>query len=209
MKFENFETSKKEKLLKALIEEYATQGYANASTNIIVKNAGISKGSLFNYFGNKKSQYLFLIEYVMIFLQNRMKEYMVEVEFPTGYFEQLLFKSQLKIRLGLEYPLEYKLLLDAYLEEDQEVKDFISTQYAMFSAESIEVEKSGLNPDDLKNPEDRDKIVEMVFYLIAGYSETYIKKHKDLDTSNIPEILGKMTDDLISYFNIIQREFFK
>lgn len=209
MSLENLEESKRAKIIQALIDEYAAKGYENASTNVIVKHAGISKGSLFNYFGNKLQQYIYVIEYSMNLLLVKLGEYMTEANLPDDYFGKLLFKSSMKVRMGLEYPNEYKLIFDAYFDKTPEVKEYMATQYAMFADQSLEQEKERLDPNELKNPEDRDRVVEMVFYLISGFSENYLRGRTDLNASETPEVLEDMTNQLESYFRLIEREFFK
>lgn len=66
--FEKLPGSKKEQILQVCIEEFAQNGYKNASTNTIVKRLGISKGVLFLYFKNKRNLYLYLVEYLTIIL---------------------------------------------------------------------------------------------------------------------------------------------
>ena len=46
------------------MQEFTKNGFDNASTNEIEKEAKISKGSLFNYFDSKKNLYAYLIEYI-------------------------------------------------------------------------------------------------------------------------------------------------
>ena len=53
--FMNLDENKSKKIIDAAMNEFIRSGYERASTNVIVKEAGISKGSLFNYFTNKKT----------------------------------------------------------------------------------------------------------------------------------------------------------
>ena len=53
LKFQSLETEKRERIINAALKEFAKNGYDKASTNDIVKEAEISKGSLFNYFNSK------------------------------------------------------------------------------------------------------------------------------------------------------------
>lgn len=64
-KFENLDEDKKNKILNAAMDEFIAYGYVGASTNNIVKNAEISKGSLFNYFENKEKLFLYVFSYCM------------------------------------------------------------------------------------------------------------------------------------------------
>lgn len=209
MKLEQLAPEKKEKLLRALYKEYANNGYKNASTNVIVKEAGISKGSLFNYVGNKTEQYCYLIEDALHMFQDKLSNYMNEGQVPEDYFDRLLYRSNMKIRLSLEYPLEYKLLFDAYLEDSEEIKAFMASQYAVFSKMTLAQGKDVLDPQVLKNPQDRDKVVEMVFHLIAGYSENFLRTHQKIQKEDVADILRKMTTDLQTYFDVIKKGFFK
>jgi AcrR family transcriptional regulator len=45
--------AKRAQVTHAAVDEFAARGYAGASMNALVKAAGISKGSLFHYFGTK------------------------------------------------------------------------------------------------------------------------------------------------------------
>lgn len=64
-KFEALNTEKKYAIINASMDEFIKGGYEKASMNRLVEKAGISKGSLFYYFLNKKTLYLYLFEYTM------------------------------------------------------------------------------------------------------------------------------------------------
>ena len=57
-------------IVNASIKEFIKSGFDKASTNEIVKQAHISKGSLFNYFNSKKELYCYLISYSNQILEN-------------------------------------------------------------------------------------------------------------------------------------------
>lgn len=57
-------TEKRNKITVVSIDEFAKYGYKNSSTNRIVQNAGISKGSLFKYFKNKDELYFYILDSV-------------------------------------------------------------------------------------------------------------------------------------------------
>lgn len=68
----NIPEDKKEAILEAALEEFAIGGYENASTNKIVEKAGISKGLLFHYFGNKKGLFIYVYNYYFEFLKRKL-----------------------------------------------------------------------------------------------------------------------------------------
>ncbi|MCK8060723.1 MULTISPECIES: TetR/AcrR family transcriptional regulator [unclassified Fusibacter] len=209
MKLEGIEQDIKTRIIQALIDEYSKNGYSGASTNMIVKQAGISKGSLFNYIGNKEEQYIFIVDYVMQFFIETLSKSMIDIQLPGDYFDQLLLKSQIKLQLALEYPKEYKLLLDAYLEPAEEVKKYMASQYAIFSKTTMLKGSENFDAKLLKTPEDKEKLIEIVFHLISGYSDSYIKNCDTLTIEAIPGALEEMTRELDTYFKALKRAFFK
>lgn len=67
--FLSLEADKKNRILNAAFAEFQ-YGYKKASTDAIVKKAGISKGLLFHYFGSKEKFYTFLIDYAIQLMQD-------------------------------------------------------------------------------------------------------------------------------------------
>ncbi|MBV1758519.1 MAG: TetR/AcrR family transcriptional regulator; helix-turn-helix transcriptional regulator [Dethiosulfatibacter sp.] len=61
-------------IINSAMEEFSKNTYEQASTNRIVKKAGISKGSLFNYFKSKKT----LFDYLKIFSVKEIANAIVE-----------------------------------------------------------------------------------------------------------------------------------
>jgi TetR/AcrR family transcriptional regulator len=60
--FFNLPEDKRQLIVDLAIEEFADQDYRNASISNIVSRAGIAKGSLYQYFENKRDLYLYLIQ---------------------------------------------------------------------------------------------------------------------------------------------------
>ena len=63
--FFNLPEEKRRLIIDLAINEFADHSYKEASISRIVKNAGIAKGSFYQYFDDKKDLYLFLIHLSM------------------------------------------------------------------------------------------------------------------------------------------------
>lgn len=61
----NLDIEKRDNIINSAMKEFSTNTFQKASTNIIVEDAGISKGLLFHYFGTKDKLYKYL-EYFCI-----------------------------------------------------------------------------------------------------------------------------------------------
>jgi AcrR family transcriptional regulator len=62
--FFNLPEEKRETIVKAAIDEFASYGLENASTNRIVKNSGIAKGSFYQYFEDKQDLFMYLLSVI-------------------------------------------------------------------------------------------------------------------------------------------------
>ena len=74
-KFEQLADSKQKSIIDASVYEFANNGFKNASVNKIVENAGISKGSLFNYFKSKN----LLFDHIYQIALREVKSYLAKV----------------------------------------------------------------------------------------------------------------------------------
>ena len=117
-KFLSLEKEKQERIINAAMKEFLV-GYKKASTDNMVREAGISKGLLFHYFGTKERLYDFLIDYAIDTLQ---REYLDLINlFQKDILDSIWQLSLLKQDLSMRLP---------------SVFDFMTSVYANLSAES-------------------------------------------------------------------------
>ena len=72
-KFFDLKKDKQDRMINAALKVFALHGYRHASTDDIVKEAGISKGLLFHYFGSKLGCYTFVYDYSVRYMTLEMK----------------------------------------------------------------------------------------------------------------------------------------
>lgn len=97
-KLMSLEPVKRNAILNAALKEFAAKGFDKASTNIIAKEAEISKPLLFHYVGNKRKLFLCVYDYFSDLLE---KEYYLKVD---------LSKQDIFDRLRQSYLLQIKLI---------------------------------------------------------------------------------------------------
>ncbi len=81
---------KRNRIIEAAINEFAIFGYRNANTNKIAHNAGISVGSLFQYFENKEDLFLTTVKYIAAEMKAALELIMTEEEDIMVKVEKLL-----------------------------------------------------------------------------------------------------------------------
>ncbi len=67
-KFFDLKKEKQDRMINAALKVFALNGYRHASTDDIVREAAISKGLLFHYFGSKLGVYGFVYDYSVRYL---------------------------------------------------------------------------------------------------------------------------------------------
>lgn len=72
-KFFDLKKEKQDRMINAALKIFSMRGYQFASTDDIVKEAGISKGLLFHYFGSKSGLYSFIYDYSIRFMSMELK----------------------------------------------------------------------------------------------------------------------------------------
>lgn len=60
------DAQRRDAILNAALKEFAVRGYDNASTNVIAKEAGISKALMFHYVSSKQELFLWYMTFFQI-----------------------------------------------------------------------------------------------------------------------------------------------
>lgn len=193
---------KRDKIIYAAIEEFAIHGYKNASTNKIVEAAGISKGILFHYFKNKKGLYIFLIKYTIPLLYD---EFFKAADMnENDIFQRIIKWNVVKFNLMEKYPDIFKLLTDAFLDTPNEVKEEllpILMEYQKFGYDAI---FKNIDFSKFKKNIDIKRAIEIISWVFEGYSNSYIKQHKD-ENGRIVLDREKILNDMQNISNTLKQ----
>jgi len=111
-KFLKLDNDKQMRIINAAMKEFR-YGYKKASTDIIVKEAGISKGLLFHYFGTKEQLYAFIVSYVLEFAQ---RDYFKKLDKEETDILEILWQAALnKKSIANQYPYLHDFLMGSYI----------------------------------------------------------------------------------------------
>ncbi len=99
--FGRIPVEKRNRIFDAAINEFAIYGYMNANTNKIARKAGISVGSLFQYFDNKEDLFLTTVKHCATIMKSALEEIMIGEEDILLKVEKLLRTIQKHSRENL------------------------------------------------------------------------------------------------------------
>lgn len=204
-KFLKLNPEKRERILNAAMKEFAQKGFMNASTDTIVKEAGISKGALFYYFNNKKDMFLFLYDFAIDLVKNEiLLKYDRE---ETDIFARIRQTSLLKIEILKKHPEMYDFIAAAYMEDSGEVKSDLENRNKELYATREVILNEGIDTSKLKEGVDAQRAFDIITWTMEGYANKVMAKVK---TFSLYELnFNQVLQELDIYLDILKKSFYK
>lgn len=197
--FENLEITKQEAIRTACLEEFVRSGYSCASTNVMYKNAGISKGLLFYYFGSKKELFLYLVDYCTKLLSDSFYDGLVLER--EDIFKRMIHLTLRKWALHEKYPLEYGLLAKLLLDCPPDIEQKINKMKKDNAERAMQTIMHNLDLSDLRPDIDKTKAVKMVLFVIEGFKSANIEKYK-LNPRPLSELQDEIMLEMKEYLSM-------
>lgn len=197
MKIKSFE--KKDKLIKAALDEFTQKSYDEASLNNIIKNAGISKGSFYYHFKNKKDLYTYIYLEVanakISFFNKELKNYVEEMK-DKNIFEVLKLYGRLGFKFAREYPIYYQLAKRLFEEKNKELMAHIRNQFTHFSDNIVDnlIERA-IERKEIRDDFSIDFTINLIKHLFLNYDKVVLK---DINEAEIDELI-KLYDNYLDF----------
>lgn len=193
-KFFDLKREKQDRMINAALKVFAKSGYRHASTDEIVKEAGISKGLLFHYFESKIGLYAFLFDYSVRFMLLELSREVDRSE--TDFFALTRQMEEARMQVMKLYPYMQQFL-NMGLKENcpeavAEIEEKRSDYQERMSAYMMQADYSvfaGIG--------DSERVVRLVRYMIDGITAD-VSARRDFT----PE---KLYREICEYIDMLQR----
>ncbi|MGG3916950.1 TetR/AcrR family transcriptional regulator [Parageobacillus thermoglucosidasius] len=212
--FEKQPQEKKDLIIKVAIEEFVKNGYEKASTDVITRRAGISKGILFHYFKSKKNLYLYLVNYVKDFLTEIAMTKLKKIQ-SDDFFERIKEIVLLKQEIMIQYLQETQFITAAFLnppvavkaEMEKIIKEYYEAYQEDFLLEHVYI-KELIQTEKLREDISADTVIRMTMCIVDQLSNKYLAlyKNKQMDIMNTTEF---MLRELNEYLKIVKYGIYK
>ena len=136
-RFYDLSREKQDRFINAACKLFSENGYKKASTDDIVKEAGISKGLLFHYFGSKQGLYLYVYEYSTRYVRMEYDR-SIPVE-GMDFFELQRHLELAKRNIIRSYPYMTLFIQRAFRETDEELIGLLAENMDAYTALISEV----------------------------------------------------------------------
>lgn len=202
--FHKLKKEKKEMIINAALKEFVRSGFDRASTNEIIKDAKISKGSLFNYFNSKKDLYIFLIEYCIQIIQSLYEQ--IDLN-ETDIFKRIENIGLQKLQIQKKFPLAFDFLASCSQEESPEVKAIINDKVNSIFHEGTELMYKNIDYSKFREDIAIDKAIEILNWTMFGFGQKAIQQISSFE--NVSEFADQYFKDWENYTRILKYSFYK
>lgn len=192
----DLESKRRDVILNAALKQFTLRGFDDASTNVIAKEAGISKALMFHYVNNKQELFLFVYDYFTELLE---KEYFQKIDFSEkDIFSRLRQSYLLQIALIKQYPsvLEFEKLSivtkSEELNKELEKRAFnrqSSCDLQIFDQIDTSKFRAGLNIEKCK---------QFILWTNVGFTNQILDNIRDLKASTMDDqsIIATLDENL-------------
>jgi len=173
-KFQALPEEKRERIINAAMKEFLI-GYKNASTDNIVREAGISKGLLFHYFGTKERLYNFLIDHAITIMQQEYVGLINIIE--PDILESVWQLSLLKQDVSAKYPVIFDFMVAVFADVTSK-NESTAANLARFQAEQAKILAQVYTAADhslFREDIDPKVAMEIITWTLQGYGQSKMK----------------------------------
>lgn len=201
----NMDEEKRNKIINSSIDEFARFPFDKASTNNIVKNAGISKGLLFHYFGNKKGLYDKLVGFI---LQTLVEQISAQIDWnETDIFERIKQTVIFKMKLGQKYPKMFDFIINMLSDTNATSVEEIMAIYKKYGINvgSLlnDVYTKNIDYSKFKDQKSIDKSINIIRWTLEKYAEENFMK---AGTKNFD--YDQAADAIDVYIDVLKKAFY-
>jgi TetR/AcrR family transcriptional regulator len=201
----NIDSEKEDRIINAATKVFSENGYKRASTNAIVKEAGISKGILFHYFKSKKDLYLSLYEHLSDMFAEKIYARLDWEE--RDIFEIIRQVSVIKLELFKTYPDLINFLNSVFHEDEAEVKEEVETIRESLTDSSFTKLFSNIDAGKFREGIDAAKAIQVIYWTFEGFANQQQAKANSMSVADIykEDVLA----ELDSYTDLLKKSFYK
>jgi len=198
------EPEKRDRVINAAMKEFS-KGYKNAHTDIIVREAGISKGLLFHYFGTKEGLFSFILKNACEVIYN---EYLALIDIEqVDIIEKVWQMTLLKMDLSYKHPALFEFLAKAYVEIQENPNDEFTEYFNKTKSIAIEKVLADVDTSLFREGIDAKKAANIILWTLNGYSSSQIGANMRME--DYQKEYDRYLEELKEYIGILRKTLYK
>ncbi|MFP4698604.1 MAG: TetR/AcrR family transcriptional regulator [Eubacteriales bacterium] len=205
-KFEALDKEKQLRIINSAFDEFALKQFGKASTDKIAKNAQISKGALFQYFGTKKKLYFYIYKYAYKVVA---KEFWGQIDLSsTDIFERIRSAMDVKLKIYCKHPNVFEFIINSNLREtDQDIKAFMSEEEILQKNNAYAKILADIDYSKFKEEYDPKHIIAIIFWVMDGFGHQVTSRLNNEQFSI--DIYECWANEFDEYIEVLKKAYYK
>lgn len=201
--FENLSEEKKLRIINSAIEEFANKGYKRATVDNIVSKAGISKGSIFQYFKNKERLYLYICDYQIKIITDEVFKQKENNE--NDFFKLYKQAARVKFEILKKNPYIFKFFKTLYSDDSQVAQKWLEN--ILKNKDQLVLNFIGdYDKSKFRDDIDIDMAIKTIELTFDGLSMKWMDK---LSYENYESNLKSLFEEVENYINFYKKLYYK
>ncbi|MET8946471.1 TetR/AcrR family transcriptional regulator [Streptomyces sp. NPDC004542] len=159
--------ARRERVLVAAMDEFGTHGYSTGSLNVIAREAGVAKGSLFQYFSGKLDLFAYVAEQTSLRVYARMQPWLDGYDGNRDFVTHLVDALEAWLEYFAGQPLERGVAAATNMEMDPAVRDAVRRPVnAVYLAGLRPLLEQAVAAGDLRKDADLDALLSLLLVML-------------------------------------------
>lgn len=182
-KFFALPQEKQIRIVKASMEVFGKRDYRHAITDEIAYKAGISKGLLFHYVGNKKQLYYYTYQFCIALIKDCIS--LEEVLKIDDFFGIMRYGAQKKMEIIQQYPYLMEFAVKCFYSKSEVISEEINEDLHVQLKQTYEVYFTHVNPDKFREGIEPYEVYCMLQWMTDGYMHSLQDRKKKVDVEEL------------------------
>jgi AcrR family transcriptional regulator len=200
---------RRERVLVAAMDEFGTHGYSTGSLNVIAREAGVAKGSLFQYFEGKLDLFAYVAEQTSLRVYAAMRPWLDGYDGSTEFSRHLTDALEAWFDYFAGHPLERGVTAATNMELDPAVRNAVRAPVQdMYLAGLRPLVERAVETGDLRKGADVDALLSLLLVLLPHLAlaahtlglEGPVRlagEHPEVRRANIARLIGPVLADFV------------
>jgi AcrR family transcriptional regulator len=193
-RFKNLDPAKQEKILDAAADEFAEKGYEAASINQIIELAGISKGSMYYYFEDKRDLYDTVIKDATERLMEMSGGFDIEKMQADNFWQYLQAYTERSLKQLRENNKYIQLARDFFQTQQLDVEDTGSETMEMSRQVTHQMIEHGQSLGVVRDDLPTEFLAQLSMSMGTVMDRWLFERWEEMEEDEIQEFLNREVD---------------
>ena len=181
--FYRLREEKQESVMRAAIHEFVTHGFARAKVSDIAQGAGIAKGSIFQYFEDKRELFIYAAKWGLELFMRKIDQRMNIGDMDV--YEYLENPSPIAEVVAQES--EITRFMDVVMNEPGMLDESMKSMYEVGNVYTLQLIQNGKKKGTVRSDLEDELLLEYFLSVTDRFSKRWLRLYLDVSTGAVSQ----------------------